>query len=131
MINLPDPVAQLAAPAATEPAKIERKIYKGTPEYRSYLDARFTPGQWGASFELDGHRWAYHWTSFDDAGDFDLIYRWVESKHSPMPAQDVTVLAEALSALVDCITETRGTHADAALIKARDALSKYKGVGDA
>lgn len=75
--------------ATTEPAKIERKIYKDTPEYRSYLDARFTPGKLGVSFELDGHRWAYHWTSFDDAGDFDLIYRWVEPKHSPMPGQDV------------------------------------------
>ena len=66
----------------------------------------------------------------DQTDEFgEVIYREVFTR--PMPAQDVTELVEALSALVDCITETRGTNADAALIKARDALSKYKGVGDA
>lgn len=110
--------AQLAAFAATEPAKIERKIYKDTPEYRSYLDARFTPGRLGGSFELDGHRWAYHWTSFDDAGDFALIYRWVEHKHSPMPAQGVTELVEAFEHHIE---QTRPIE------RSTIALSKYEG----
>ena len=55
------------------------------------------------------------------------VYTEAQLKQAVRDAQGVTELADALSALVDCITETRGTHADAALVKARTALSKYKG----
>jgi hypothetical protein len=61
-----------------EPAehRIERKVRRESPEHYEYLAARFPPGGTvGNSFEWQGHRWAYAHTSFDDEGDFDLIYR--------------------------------------------------------
>lgn len=59
---------------ATPPQAVERKVYRETPEHSAYLRARFaTPG--ARSFEWEGHRWAYRVTSFDDAGDYDLIWR--------------------------------------------------------
>lgn len=57
------------------PTRIERKVYKGSAEHSEYLSARFTKEKQTGSFEWQGHRWAYHWTSFDDAGDFDVLYR--------------------------------------------------------
>lgn len=65
------------------PTRIERKVYKGSAEYPEYLSARFTKDKQAGSFEWQGHRWAYHWTSFDDAGDFDLIYRNTPPKETP------------------------------------------------
>ena len=70
--------ALASAPVApTQPARIERKVYKGTPEHREYLAARFprNGGSPSNSFEWQGHRWAYYRTSFNDAGEYDLIYR--------------------------------------------------------
>lgn len=50
------------------------RVYRNTPEWAPYLRARFAePG--AKSFELDGHRWAYRCSSFDDAGDYDLLWR--------------------------------------------------------
>lgn len=53
---------------------ITRKIYVDGPEYRAYLRARFTEPR-RLSFEFEGHRWAYQYTSFDDSGDYELIWR--------------------------------------------------------
>ena len=64
---------------------IERRVYKNTKEYSQYLSARFDRKNGTMnSFEWDGHRWAYKYTSFDDAGDYDLIYR-----PAPQPAEPV------------------------------------------
>ena len=65
------------------PTRIERKVYKGSAEYSEYLSARFTKERQTGSFEWQSHRWAYRWTSFDDAGDFDLIYRNTSPKDTP------------------------------------------------
>ncbi|HGN1477733.1 hypothetical protein [Proteus mirabilis] len=56
------------------------KVYKDSEEYEEYRNARFpktgnytvgTP----ATFEFKGHRWKYQVTSFDDNGDYDLLWR--------------------------------------------------------
>lgn len=62
---------------------ITRKVYHDSPEYRDYSTARHFgsvtisvgPAPSGA-FEFEGHRWKYEYTSFDDEGDFDVIYRF-------------------------------------------------------
>jgi len=66
-------------------AEIMRRVYKDSDEHKQYLTARFGKGSSGVageSFEWDGHRWAYRYTSFDDAGEYDLLYR-----PAPQPAE--------------------------------------------
>jgi hypothetical protein len=83
-------LARGGAPAAEVPTQIERKVYKGSAEHREYLDARFSSGaNTGLSFEWDGNRWAYRHTSFDDAGDYDLLWR-------PAPIATAAEVPEAM-----------------------------------
>lgn len=56
--------------------KYTLKVYKNSPDYHAFLRARFNKENSGQSFEWDGHRWAYEVTSFDDIGDYDLLYRF-------------------------------------------------------
>ena len=64
-----------ASDATTE--RSERLVYKGSPESDAMCKARFpSDGPHTAlSFEFDGHRWAYECTSFDDLGEYDVIWR--------------------------------------------------------
>ena len=74
MLAVRDGVAPDAA--SSEPSWIERKVRKGTEEYRAYLTARFPRGMGAPSpFDFDGHKWSYHYTSFDDLGEFEVIHR--------------------------------------------------------
>lgn len=60
----------------TTAPNIERRVYRDSDEYREYLQARFQQaGGERNSFAWQGHRWAYRYTSFDDQGDYDLIWR--------------------------------------------------------
>lgn len=52
------------------------KVYKDSADRASYLTARFDKHKTGNSFLWAGHRWAYECTNFDDAGDYDLLYRF-------------------------------------------------------
>lgn len=63
------------------------KVYKKSAEHSAYLSARFDRKKTGNSFEWAGHRWAYETTSFDDSGDYDLLYRFDDK---PYP-EDVSV----------------------------------------
>lgn len=56
--------------------KYTMKVYKNSDDHAAYLKARFDRTKNGQSFEWAGHRWAYEVTSFDDAGDYDLLYRF-------------------------------------------------------
>jgi hypothetical protein len=94
--------AQLAEIAKTEPVTHQFQTVDGG--WHPFLDDR-------------------HFQNTKDDGSWPIRALFTR----PMPTQGVTELVEALSALVDCITETRGTHSDAALVKAHAALSKYKG----
>lgn len=53
------------------------KVYKNSPEHGEYMKARFPDGsRSNSTFEYAGHRWGYRYTSFDDKGDYDLLYRF-------------------------------------------------------
>lgn len=56
--------------------KYTMKVYKNSDDHAAYLKARSDSARNGQSFEWAGHRWAYEVTSFDDAGDYDLLYRF-------------------------------------------------------
>lgn len=57
------------------PKAITRKVYVGTSEFREMIAARFEiPGE--RTFLWEGHRWAYRYTSFDDRGNYHLIFRY-------------------------------------------------------
>lgn len=62
--------------------KYTMKVYASSPEYGAYLKSRFGGDKRGQSFEWAGHRWAYEVTGFDDAGDYDLLYRF-DDKPNP------------------------------------------------
>lgn len=52
------------------------KVYRKSPEHQEYLKARFPENQEKSySFEWQGHRWAYRYSSFDDDGEYDLLWR--------------------------------------------------------
>lgn len=68
--------------------KYTMKVYKESAKHPSYLEARFGKGKTGNSFLFEGHRWAYEHTSFDDDGDYDLLYRFDDK---PYP-EDVSVI---------------------------------------
>ena len=56
--------------------KYTMKVYKNSDDHAAYMKARSDGARNGQSFEWAGHRWAYEVTSFDDAGDYDLLYRF-------------------------------------------------------
>lgn len=71
------------------------KVYKDSEEYEEYRNARFpktgnytvgTP----ATFEFKGHRWKYQVTSFDDNGDYDLLWR-PDGNEPELMASDATI----------------------------------------
>lgn len=74
---------------------ITLKVYKDSEEYKEYNNARFpktgnytigTP----ATFEFKGHRWRYEVTSFDDNGDYDLLWR-PDGNEPELMASDATI----------------------------------------
>lgn len=67
--------------------KFSKKVYKNTPEYALYIKARFADRS-SHSFGFDGHRWAYEHTSFDDTGNYDLLYRFTDDEVSPVETSD-------------------------------------------
>lgn len=75
---------------------LERRVYKGSGEYRSYLSARF-PRTGGAPspFDFDGHKWAYYVTSFDDKGEYDVIRRRVPKAATPTPTVKDSLTGDA------------------------------------
>ena len=56
--------------------KYTMKVYKNSDDHAAYMKARSDGARNGRSFEWAGHRWAYEVTSFDDAGNYDLLYRF-------------------------------------------------------
>ncbi|OJB95764.1 hypothetical protein [Yersinia ruckeri] len=84
--------------------KFTKKVYKKSPEYTLYTEARFA-NKSAHSFEFDGHRWAYEHTGFDDTGDYDLLYRFTDNEIvSVETADDLSVrdyfAAKAMAAIV-------------------------------
>ena len=69
------------------------KVYKNSDDHAAYLKARSDSARNGQSFEWAGHRWAYKVTSFDDAGDYDLLYRFDDK---PYP-EEVSVTTDDMT----------------------------------
>lgn len=98
---LADREKRAQAAQGVERVKFERKVYRKRPEYREYLNARFGPEKDGLSFPWQGHRWAYQFTGFDDAGDFDSLYRFESTEASkPVQADDSTEAANETNAVL-------------------------------
>lgn len=98
-ISTPPASQEQAEPAAQEAVSIERKVYKDSDEHREYLSARFDQKyRTGVSFEWQGHRWAYRHTSFDDKGDYDLLWR---PATTPQPAPASAELPDPGDLLID------------------------------
>lgn len=87
---------------------ITLKVYKDSEEYEEYMNARFpktgnytvgTP----ATFEFKGHRWRYEVTSFDDNGDYDLLWR-PDGKEPELMLADISfrdyVATEAMAGIL-------------------------------
>lgn len=83
------------------------KVYKNSPEHGDYLKARFPDGsRSNSTFEYAGHRWGYRYTSFDDKGDYDLLYRFDdETEVQSLTVNDATLrdyfAAKAMAALIE------------------------------
>ncbi len=60
--------------ALEQPPWIKRRVYKDSPEFNAYIRQRLRD-RTSSSFEWDGHRWRYEYTSFNDGGDYDMICR--------------------------------------------------------
>jgi hypothetical protein len=73
--------------------KYTMKVYKNSDDHAAYLKARFDSAKNGQSFEWAGHRWAYEVSSFDDAGDYDLLYRFDDK---PYP-EEVSVTTDDIT----------------------------------
>ena len=74
---------------------ITLKVYKDSPEHSEYMEARFPKDRRHHScsnetFEYEGHRWKYQVTSFDDNGDYDLLWR-PDGKESELMESDATL----------------------------------------
>lgn len=86
---------------------ITLKVYKDSEEYEEYSNARFpktgnyTTGT-PATFEFKGHRWKYQVTSFDDNGDYDLLWR-PDGKEPELIASDATLRDELAMAAMQGI----------------------------
>jgi hypothetical protein len=75
-------------------ATITQKIYHNAPEYNEYRTLRNFSSGGNGSFEFEGHRWKYDHTSFDDLGEFDIIFRFDEG--GPDITADGMTLFDAL-----------------------------------
>lgn len=75
------------------------KVYKNSAEHRAYLKARFDKSNAGQSFEWAGHRWTYDMTSFDDSGDYDLLYRFDDQPYPESNANEDLSIRDQLAAM--------------------------------
>jgi hypothetical protein len=70
-------MAAVIAPQDT--GRITMMVRRGTPDHDAYIKARFPGGCCKSdTFEFAGHRWKYLHSSFDDLGEFDLLWRPAE-----------------------------------------------------
>lgn len=90
---------------------ITLKVYKNSPEHGEYMEARFPKDRRHHScsnetFEYEGHRWKYQVTSFDDNGDYDLLWR-PDGKEPELMLADISfrdyLAAEAMNAMISTI----------------------------
>ncbi|EMH0084758.1 hypothetical protein RGF86_001049 [Proteus mirabilis] len=87
---------------------IKLKVYKESPEHSEYMAARFPKDRRhhycsNEAFEFKGHRWKYEVTSFDDNGDYDLLWR-PDAKEPELMLADISfrdyVATEAMNGIL-------------------------------
>jgi len=102
---------------------VSRTVRHGTPEYGLLLKARFPQdAPHDDAFMFDGHRWRYEYTSFDDDGKFDVL--WRPASAATPPAADATNAAvEVQLKLMSAEAEFQRKFVNAETARA-DALEK-------
>jgi len=112
------------------------KVYKDTTLHTEYMKARFPHGQSRpTSFWLEGHRWAYEASSFDDAGDYDRLYRFTDDDIEIPDNTDLrdTFAAAALIGLtsnrsmIDVLGSESITYVAEGAWKLADAMLRVRG----
>lgn len=89
---------------------ITRKIHHYSEEYGLYLSKKCITSKSG-SFEYDGHRWKYQYTSFDDDGDYDVIFRF-DGGEPHIPAEDMTLFDALLCSAVSGLASNPSLYDD-------------------
>lgn len=68
-----------AAPVPVQVMFEEMIVRRGTPDWSTYLQARFPSGGGAPSpFAFQGRAWRYYKTSFDDRGEHDVLRRMID-----------------------------------------------------
>lgn len=120
---------------------ITLKVYKDSPEHSEYMAARFPKDRRHHScsnetFEFKGHRWKYEVTSFDDNGDYDLLWR-PDAKEPELMLADISfrdyVATEAMNGIlsnhcmIDNVTEQSAAWVAKESYQMADAMLKARG----
>lgn len=63
-------------------------VRKSSPEHPEYLKSRFPKEGRPSTFLFKGHRWRYEHSSFDDEGEFDVLWR-PDAAIEPVPAAPI------------------------------------------
>ncbi|MDS0790041.1 hypothetical protein OSB94_18265 [Proteus vulgaris] len=120
---------------------ITLKVYKESPEHSEYMVARFPKDRRHHScsnetFEYKGHRWKYEATSFDDNGDYDLLWR-PDAKEPELMLADISfrdyVATEAMNGIlsnhcmIDNVTEQSVVWVAKESYLMADAMLKARG----
>ncbi len=77
---------------------ITHKIYKNSDAHYKIGAPLMTP-QRDVTFPFEGHNWRFSHTSFDDQGDYLVIYRY-DDKGPQIPADDMTLFDALLCSAV-------------------------------
>ncbi|EMN0830541.1 hypothetical protein R8H71_003362 [Providencia rettgeri] len=119
---------------------ITLKVYKDSPEHGEYMAARFPKDRRHHScsnetFEYKGHRWKYQVTSFDDNGDYDLLWR-PDGKEPELMLADISfrdyLAAEAMNgiltnpAIIDTLTSSTLEWVAGSAYDVADAMLKAR-----
>jgi hypothetical protein len=94
--------AQTSAETPELPTGITMKVYRHTPDHEEYLSARFPKNQaHTVCFPFKGHNWRYEYTSFDDVGPYDVLWRPADdSGPALLTASQATVILGAAESLM-------------------------------
>lgn len=112
--------------------KHQMKVYKNSAEYPAYQRARFNNGN-NQSFVFVDHRWKYEVTSFDDNGDYDLLYRFDDKPYpeeASSSADDMTLrdyfAAKAMQSITLAIDNQEQHLIATAAYRMADAMLKAR-----
>lgn len=94
----------------SDPNGLTMKVRKDSPEHAEYLKARFDGGLIKFTFMFAGHRWRYEYSSFDDSGEFDLLWRPAENDGAKYENHAKAALVAALKRFDQAYTDDQLTQ---------------------